>query len=224
MFLWSPFLLHFAFSSSPPISPVDVDQHRALRIWDVRRHAWVRQHPVDEPGSSELDERRRVDEGDRGLHGLVGGGGVLEHAVGGEQLSVCFLQLLELLPLQRHLSFLSHELHMLSFISWLAKYGVWVDGFGARGLIFLTSGDDKGLLDDLIDIMMVVFDMFIFCSFFGIAAHAGSSLPNHFLQLRLAMDHIPQSILIRLVRFQIMGAEVIFVNFSPFWNEILGIW
>ena len=125
---------------------------------------------------------------------------------------------------QRHLSFLRQELHMRSFISCLAKDRVWVDGFGARSLIFLTPGDDKVLLDDLVGIMMQIFDMLILCSFFGIAAHAGSSLPNHFLQLRLAMDHIPQSILIRLVRFQIMGAEVIFVNFSPFWNEILGIW
>ena len=222
MLLWPPCLLHF--SSSPPISPVDVDQHRALRIWDVRRHAWVRQHPVDEPESSELDERRRVDEGDRGIHGLVGGGGVLEHAVGGEQVSVCFLQLLELLPLHRHLSFLRHELHILSLISWFAKDGVWVDGFGARCLMFLTSDDIEMLFDDLICILMQIFYMLILCSFFSIAAHAGSGLPNHFLQLRLAMDHILQSILIRLVRFESMAAEVIFVNFSPFWNELLGIW
>ena len=88
----------------------------------------------------------------------------------------------------------------------------------------MTSGDDKGLLDDLVGILIVVFDMLILCFFFGIAAHAGSGLTNYFLQLHLAMDHIPQSILIRLVRFKSMAAEVIFVNFSPFWDEIMGIW
>ena len=71
--IYHPLLQHSA------ILPVDVDHDRALPARDVRRHARVRQHPVDEPRSSELQEDRRVDKWDGGLHGLEMAAGILEH-------------------------------------------------------------------------------------------------------------------------------------------------
>ena len=46
----------------------------------------------------------------KGIEVLVGGGGVLEHVVAVEQVSVCLLQLLELMPLQPYTS---------SILNWL---------------------------------------------------------------------------------------------------------
>ena len=72
---------------------------------------------------------------------------------------------------------------------------------------------------------MIVFDVFIFCSFFGFAGvHACPGLPHHLLQQLLAVEHVPQRALVCSVRLLVVGAEVILGHLDPFGNELGCIW